>query len=43
MTCRRKRLFPSLINLYQAKDGDWRETAEAAEKTQSVREAGFIP
>ena len=36
-------LFRSLINIYKSMGGGWVEMAEAAEKTQPVKEAGFIP
>ena len=36
-------LFRSLINIYKSMGGGWVEKAEAAEKTQPVKEAGFIP
>ena len=36
-------LFRSLINVYKSMGGGWVEKAEAAEKTQPVKEAGFIP
>jgi len=43
MTRSQNNLFRSLINIYKSMGGDWLETAEAAEKTQPVKEAGFIP
>lgn len=36
-------LFRSLINIYKSMGGGWVGKAEAAEKTQPVKEAGFIP
>jgi multidrug efflux system outer membrane protein len=36
-------LFRSLINIYKSMGGGWVEKAEAAEKPQPVKEAGFIP
>jgi len=36
-------LFRSLINIYKSMGGGWVEMAEAAEKAQPVKEAGFIP
>jgi multidrug efflux system outer membrane protein len=36
-------LFRSLIDIYKSMGGGWVEKAEAAEKTQPVKEAGFIP
>ena len=32
-----------LINIYKSMGGGWLEKAEAAEKSQPVKEAGFIP
>jgi len=36
-------LFRSLIDIYKSMGGGWVQKAEAAEKTQPVKEAGFIP
>ena len=43
MTRSQNNLFRSLINIYKSMGGGWVEKAEAAEKTQPVKEAGFIP
>ena len=36
-------LFRSLINIYKSMGGGWVEMVEAAEKSQPIKEAGFIP
>ena len=43
MTRSQNNLFRSLINIYKSLGGGWVEMAEAAEKPQAVKEAGFIP
>lgn len=36
-------MFRSLINIYKSMGGGWVEMVEAAEKSQPVKKAGFIP